>query len=207
MRSQSTSTETTHTTAPANVDASKMSVHDVVAILDADVKRGLSSDRVAVLRGRYGRNELVEAPPPSVWQKLVRQFKDLVIWILIVAAVVSGALGEWVDTLAILAIVFLNGVIGFFQEERAEKALAALQKLSSPMAKVLRDGLLKPLPAAELVPGYALPPIATVAGSRRVFPKPTACCRYPLSRVRPRDSKLSVWVSTARRWKRPLRRK
>jgi len=96
---------------------------------------------------------LAETPPIPTWQKLLAQFKDLVIWILLVAAIVSGVLGEWIDAIAILAIVLLNGMIGYFQEERAEQALAALQKLSSPMAKVLRGGLFKPLPAIELVPG------------------------------------------------------
>jgi len=89
----------------------------------------------------------------AVWKKLAGQFSDLVIWILIVAAVIAGVIGEWVDTVAILAIVLLIGMIGFMQEERAERALASLQKMSSPMAKVLRDGAMHLLPASEMVPG------------------------------------------------------
>ena len=87
---------------------------------------------------------------------MLAQFKDLVIWILIIAAVISGVLGEWVDAIAILAIVLLNGVIGFLQEERAEQALAALQKLSAPMARVLRGGSWVSIEAKEIVPGDIL---------------------------------------------------
>lgn len=129
------------------------SADEVLVSAGTDLERGLNDAQVASLREHFGPNRLEEAPPPPVWVKLLAQFKDLVIWILIVAALVSGMLGEWVDAVAILAIVLLNGVIGFAQEERAEQALAALQKMSAPMAKVLRAGLLRSLPANELVPG------------------------------------------------------
>lgn len=82
-----------------------------------------------------------------------RQFTDVLIWILIAAAAVSGILGEWLDTIAILVIVVLNGMLGFVQEGRAEQALAALRRFSSPHAKVVRDGSLQNLAAAKLVPG------------------------------------------------------
>lgn len=117
------------------------------------VEQGLPTSEVQKRTQQFGANELTEAPPVPTWQKLVAQFKDLVIWILIVAAVISGALGEWVDALAILAIVLLNGVIGFLQEQRAEKAMSALRKLSAPTAKVVRDGKHQSIPANELVPG------------------------------------------------------
>lgn len=126
------------------------------AILDrlaCDPGRGLSDDEAATRIQKYGRNRLAEAPPLPAWRKLAAQFNDLVIWILVVAAVISGAVGEWADTAAILAIVVMNGIIGFLQEEKAEQALAALQQLSAPLAKVIRDGLLKSLAAEELVPG------------------------------------------------------
>ena len=125
----------------------------VVAGAEVDPERGLTDAQVRQRRELVGPNQLTEAPPVSVWRKLFAQFKDLVIWILIFAAIVSGALGEWIDTMAILAIVLLNGVIGFFQEARAERALAALQKLSAPIAKVLRAGGLASVPAKDLVPG------------------------------------------------------
>ena len=117
------------------------------------VDQGLSSADIQKRSQQFGANQLTEAPPVPTWKKLVAQFKDLVIWILIVAAVVSGALGEWVDALAILAIVVLNGVIGFVQEQRAEQAMSALRKLSAPSAKVVRDGTHQTVPAGTLVPG------------------------------------------------------
>ena len=119
----------------------------------ADPQQGLSEEEVVRRRDQHGANELTESSTEPVWKKLLAQFRDLVIWILIVAAVIAGVMGEWVDTVAILAIVILNGVIGFMQEERAEKALASLQKMSSPMSKVLRNGTVHSVPARDLVPG------------------------------------------------------
>src|ERR1019366_4955849 len=84
---------------------------------------------------------------------LFRQFNEVVIWVLIVAAIVSGWLGEWTDAIAIVAIVLINGLLGFFQEERAGEALAALKKLSAPQTRVWRDGKIVTLAASELVPG------------------------------------------------------
>lgn len=129
------------------------SVDEILTSAGTDREQGLSDAEIAASRARHGANRLKESPPIPVWVKLLAQFKDLVIWILIVAALVSGILGEWVDAVAILAIVLLNGVIGFAQEERAEQALAALQRMSAPMAKVIRAGLLRSIPASEVVPG------------------------------------------------------
>lgn len=116
-------------------------------------EKGLSSAQAEAAREKYGPNQLTEAPPVPVWRRFLAQFNDLVIWVLIAAALISGVMGEWADALAIFSIVVMNGMLGFYQEERAERALAALQKLSSPMAKVLRNGTLQSLSASELVPG------------------------------------------------------
>jgi Ca2+-transporting ATPase len=126
---------------------------EVLKRLGTDSDKGLSSSQLHVAQERYGSNELTEAPPTPLWRKFLAQFNDLVIWVLIGAALISGAMGEWTDALAILSIVLMNGLIGFYQEEKAERSLAALQKLSSPMAKVIRNGTLQTLPAKELVPG------------------------------------------------------
>jgi Ca2+-transporting ATPase len=84
---------------------------------------------------------------------LAAQFNDLIIWLLLIAAAISASVGEWIDALVILAIVILNGILGFIQEDRAARAMLSLQKLSAPSAKAIRGGLLLSLPARELVPG------------------------------------------------------
>ena len=125
----------------------------VVRTLQADADRGLDSAG-AVERGRrYGPNQLAEAPGSPLWRRLLGQFQELVVGILLVAALVAGLMGEWPETLAILAIVVLNGILGFLQEERAGRALAALRRLSAPKARVVRDGSPQSVPAAALVPG------------------------------------------------------
>lgn len=130
-----------------------LSSDDVIRQLQTDKVRGLADAEALQRRRISGPNRLAETVPVPWWKRLASQFRDLVIWILILAAVLAGAMGEWIDTIAILAIVALNGLIGFTQEERAEQALASLQKLSSPMARVFRDGVQRLIPAEELVPG------------------------------------------------------
>ncbi len=102
---------------------------------------------------KWGPNRLTEAEKESRLKKFAKQFTEFIILVLIGSAVIAGVLGEWVDSLAIMAIVVLNGVIGFIQEEKAEKVMEALKKLSAPSAKVLRDGSLSTVPASDLVPG------------------------------------------------------
>src|SRR5688500_12359767 len=130
-----------------------MTGEEMARSLGTDTAAGLDGGEADRRLARHGRNELAQAPPEPWWRRLGRQFADLLIWLLIAAALLSGVLGEWVDAIAILTIVVLNGVLGFVQEGRAEHALAALRKLSSPHAKVVRDGRLQNLSTAELVPG------------------------------------------------------
>ena len=102
---------------------------------------------------RHGPNELTSKAGSSWLSLLADQFNDFMILVLIAAAVVSGVIGELVDTLAIVVIVVLNAVIGFVQDWRADKAMAALQQLAAAHATVLRDGEVRQIPAAGLVPG------------------------------------------------------
>lgn len=115
--------------------------------------RGLSSDEAQKRLEQYGTNELKEKARKTPFIMFLDQFKDFMILVLIAAAVISGIIGEPSDTIAIIVIVVLNAVIGFVQEYRAEKAVAALKKMSAASAIVLRNSHPTPLPASDLVPG------------------------------------------------------
>ena len=117
---------------------------------------GLSAPEAARRLVANGPNELKEGTPISPLQMFLAQFESLIIWILIGAAVISGMLGERVDALAILTIVILNAVIGFYQEFKAEKSIAALKKMTSPHATVRRDGQVTSIPASGVVVGDIL---------------------------------------------------
>jgi P-type Ca2+ transporter type 2C len=128
-------------------------VSAVVENLGTDAKQGLTAAAASARLARDGANKLAEATPLPWWRNLLDQFNQLVIWILIGATIVSGILGDWLEAGAIFAIVLLNALLGFFQERKAEEALSSLRKLSSPSAKVLRDGALHSIEAQELVCG------------------------------------------------------
>jgi len=130
-----------------------ISVQDAGKSLMTDLASGLSDQEARIRLDKYGRNQLEEKKGHGPWFIFLAQFRDFIIWVLIGAALVSGFLGEWVDALAIIAIVILNAIMGFVQEYRAEKALAALKKLSSPTSKVIRQGEHRIIPSSELVPG------------------------------------------------------
>ena len=126
---------------------------DVAAALATDPERGLSAPEAADRLLRYGRNELLERGKKPTWRLLLEQFTNAMIVVLMVAAVITALLGDLKDTVVILAIVVLNGIVGFVQEYRAEQALDALKAMSSPTARVVRDGETLIVPAPELVPG------------------------------------------------------
>ncbi|TKS59487.1 MAG: HAD family hydrolase [Nitrospira sp.] len=121
--------------------------------LRTNLDAGLAADEAGRRQQSDGFNELPEALPPSLLRIFLSQFTSVIVWVLIGAAVVSGLLEDWLDAAAILAIVLLNGLLGFVQEFRAERSLAALRKMSVAMARVFRDGVLRPVPARELVSG------------------------------------------------------
>jgi Ca2+-transporting ATPase len=121
--------------------------------LGTDLERGLSVQEVTYRQQKYGLNQLAEKKGRSVISLFLDQFKDFIIWILIGAALISGFLKEWIDSIAIICIVILNAVLGFVQEFKAEKSLAALKKLSSPTSKVIRNGKHYVIPSNEIVPG------------------------------------------------------
>ncbi|WHZ16371.1 MAG: cation-translocating P-type ATPase [Nitrospira sp.] len=121
--------------------------------LGVSLSEGLTQSEALRRLAAHGSNELPEAPPPSPWNIFQAQFTSLIVWVLIGAAVISGLLGEWIDTGAILAIVLLNALLGFLQEYRAEQSLAALKTLAVTHARVIRDGMRSSLSSRELVPG------------------------------------------------------
>ncbi|CUS35223.1 cation-translocating P-type ATPase [Candidatus Nitrospira nitrificans] len=135
----------------------------LVGELRTDLGVGLTVEESARRLAQEGPNELPDAPPPSLLKLFLAQFSSLIVWVLIGAAVVSGLLEDWIDAAAILAIVFLNGLLGFVQEFRAERSLAALRKMSVATACVIRGGGLQSIPARELVTGDV---VALEAGDR-----------------------------------------
>jgi len=126
---------------------------DLAARLGCDPRRGLDAAEAARRLAAHGENILREPARRPWWRTFLRQFRELVIGILVVAAGISAAIGDWADTAAISAIVLVNALIGFFQEERAYRALAALERLAAPLARAMRDGLPQTVPARLLVPG------------------------------------------------------
>lgn len=115
--------------------------------------KGLSSADAAVRLNEYGPNALKEIKKKTLLMMFLDQFKDFMIIVLIGAAIISGSMGEVVDTLAIAAIILLNAIIGFIQEYRAEKAMHALKQMAAPEVVAMRDGMPHNVPSVELVPG------------------------------------------------------
>lgn len=114
---------------------------------------GLSPDTALARLAEYGLNELTAKAAKSPIAMILDQFKDFMIIVLMAAAVIAGFVGEVSDTIAIIVIIILNAAIGFFQEYRAEQAIAALKKMAAPVATVIRGGQPVSIPAKELVPG------------------------------------------------------
>ena len=125
----------------------------VLRELKTDPATGLSEAEATQRLAEHGRNELVGTGIKSPWLILWEQLTALMVVILIVAAVLSALLGDYKDAIAIGAIVVLNAILGFSQEYRAEKAMAALKRLAVPSVRVRRDGAVKDIPAFHLVPG------------------------------------------------------
>ena len=130
-----------------------LSPEEVLAKLNTPLDSGLSTEEAERRLAQFGPNQLNEKPRPTFFQLVLDQLNNFVVILLIVAAVISALLGEWVDAAAIMTIVVLNAILGVVQESRAEEALAALKKMAAPEAHVLRDGRRVMVPASDLVPG------------------------------------------------------
>ncbi|PKM83766.1 MAG: ATPase [Firmicutes bacterium HGW-Firmicutes-13] len=139
-----------------------METEEVFKVLKSS-PQGLNGEEVEKRREAFGLNKIEEEQQVGVLRILLEQFRDPLIYILLVAGVITTALGEFIDTYVILAVVILNAVIGFTQEFKAEKSINALARLTSPHAKVLREGKIQEIETSELVPGDV---VLLTSGSR-----------------------------------------
>ncbi|WP_027414529.1 calcium-translocating P-type ATPase, SERCA-type [Aneurinibacillus terranovensis] len=126
---------------------------DLEKILKTDVKNGLSEKEAEERLEKMGENVLAEKQKISPLALFLGQFKDFMVLVLLAATLISGFLGEYIDAIAIIAIVVVNGILGFIQEFRAERSLSALKELTAPLAYCIRDGQPTHIPAKNLVPG------------------------------------------------------
>ena len=130
-----------------------LEIKDLEQRLQTDAAKGLAPEEADRRLTQHGPNRLAEKKGHGAWHLFFEQFRNFIIWVLIAAALVSGFLKEWVDALAIIGIVIVNAILGFIQEFRAEKSLAALKKLASPHSRVIRGGQSLTVPSEQLTPG------------------------------------------------------
>ncbi|MDP4082977.1 MAG: calcium-translocating P-type ATPase, SERCA-type [Bacillota bacterium] len=131
-------------------------IDEIEKALLTSISDGLSNDEAKKRIKQYGYNELEEGEKQSALLLFFSQFKDFMVLVLLAATLISGLLGEYIDAIAIIAIVIINGFLGFFQERRAEKSLQALKELSAPQVHVLRDGNWIKIPSKEVTIGDIL---------------------------------------------------
>ena len=128
-------------------------IEEVLKELESNPITGLSEKEVELKREKFGLNQLATKKPKTLIAMFFAQLNDILIYILLAAAVISALLGETSDAIIIAIVIFINATVGIIQESKAEKALDALKKLSTPKAVVKRDGQLKEIPSEEVVPG------------------------------------------------------
>jgi magnesium-transporting ATPase (P-type) len=121
--------------------------------LQADAERGLSAEEHQTRLEKYGRNEIPRGKKRSAWMRLLMQFHNVLIYVLMAAALITALMGHWIDTWVILAVILINALIGFIQEGKSEKALESIRKMLSLEAVVLREGARQTVAAEDLVPG------------------------------------------------------
>ena len=141
-----------------NTDIFKQTVHsrsleDVLQSLEADGTRGLSQEASTQRLQQFGNNSITHEKKKSLWLVFLRQFNSPIVYLLILAAALSFFFQEWLDGSAILVVIFINSIIGFYMEYQAERSMEALKKMSVLPAKVIRNGEMKEINAEELAPG------------------------------------------------------
>src|SRR5699024_348583 len=136
------------------MDSYRHSSDEIIEKLDSNAKTGLSSDEANKRLEKYGANEIQQGEHTTILQKFVAQFKDFMIIVLMIAAVVSWLVsGDLADAVVIMIVVILNAIMGVFQESKAEEAIDALQSMASPEAHVRRNGKIQVMKSTEIVPG------------------------------------------------------
>ncbi|TYR82664.1 calcium-translocating P-type ATPase, SERCA-type [Priestia megaterium] len=131
----------------------ELSERAALEVTKTDKTQGLSEKEIKIRQKKEGFNELAEGEKKSAFLLFLEQFKDFMVLVLLAATLISGLLGEYIDAIAIIAIVIINGFLGFFQERRAEKSLHALKELSAPQVMVLREGEWSKIASKDLVVG------------------------------------------------------
>ena len=128
----------------------EQSVESVLGTLETTVAQGLSNEDATEKLNLIGPNEIAPAESTSLGRLLLHQFSNFMILLLVAAAIISGLIGDVIDTIAIIVILVLNAAVGVLQEFRAQRAIAALRKMSALSARVIRDGKKFRLPLAIL---------------------------------------------------------
>lgn len=136
-----------------------LDVKEIQRQLKTSIKMGLTDEEAKIRKEKYGPNQLAEGKKENIFLKFIKQFNDFMIITLIIAAIISAvvsylqATNDYIDSIIIIAIVVLNAIVGLIQESKAERSIEALKKLTAPMAKVKRNGIIKSINSEELVPG------------------------------------------------------
>ncbi|MFO8059735.1 MAG: HAD-IC family P-type ATPase, partial [Bacillota bacterium] len=155
-----------------------MSQDEVLDFWEVDPESGLRMEEVGNRRHHFGYNRLPARDRPDLWRLLVRQWEDFMVLVLLGATAVAFFLGEHTEAVVILAIVLINGVLGFLQEYRAETALLSLAKMTTFRVKVRRDGVLRLIDSEEMVPGdiFVLAPGDRVPADGRLMGDGEGAC-------------------------------
>lgn len=132
---------------------------EVLKKLETNFRHGLSQEEVKKRQLKYGKNKLKDKPKESLFIKFIKQFNDFMIIILIIASIISAVISnlqgenDYIDSIIIIAIVVLNAIMGVIQEAKAEKSIEALQEMTPPKAKVIRNSVTNEVNREDLVPG------------------------------------------------------
>lgn len=132
------------------------SIEEIYQIFSVNPEEGLSQKQVEIQKNKFGKNEVFENKTIAIWPCFIKQFKNFMVLILMAATLVSLLLGEYIDALTIFIILFINAVLGFLQEYKAEQSIKLLKDLASPTGYVIRNGIGQKIDAKDVVPGDIL---------------------------------------------------